>query len=83
MIRIRVELLVRGNPNNVINLGTAYITNDATGTLSSGNYDVRLSKKGMPNSTWKKGRVTGFPRKRLGGWDLLFRALQVCVGDRN
>ena len=33
--------------------------------------------------TWRKGRVGGFPRLRLGPWDLLFRALGALISDRS
>lgn len=32
---------------------------------------------------WKKAYVEGFPRLRLGPWDLLFRALGAMVARRN
>ena len=32
---------------------------------------------------WKHCTLTGFPRKRLLAWDLLFRALRTLVGRRN
>lgn len=33
--------------------------------------------------TWRKGRVEGFSRLRLGPWDLLFRALGELISDRS
>lgn len=47
--------------------------------LKSGDYDlVRIPA----NMIWKTGAVVKFPRKRLGPWDLLFRALRGTVGGR-
>ena len=83
MIRVTVELLPFGDESKKKHLGTAYISNDGSGDESSGNYKVTFSKMGKPNVTWKAGTVINFPRKRLGGWDLLYRALQGVVGDRN
>ena len=82
MIVVTVELLsaVTGARTH---LGTAVIANDGRGTVTSGNYDVRLSKRGRPADIWRRGRVEGFPRKRLGAWDLLYRALRATVGGRN
>jgi hypothetical protein len=39
----------------------------------------------LRSRVWRSGRVEGFPRvsRRLGPWDLLFRALQATVGSRN
>jgi len=56
--------------------------NDCTGTEQIGNYDVRLSKWGRPRSVWKTGGFKGFPRKRLGPWDLLLCSLIATIGDR-
>lgn len=83
MIRITVELVPYSAPHKPRHLGTAVIYNDGTGTATVGNYRVGLSKRGRPRSVWKEGRVRGFPRKRLGAWDLLFRALLTTVGKRN
>lgn len=83
MIRITVELIPSLNPDQVQHLGTAIIANDGSGTLTSGNYTVRLSRRGAPLSVQHRGRVERFPRQRLGAWDLLYRALKATVGDRN
>lgn len=83
MIRVTVELLPGGDAGRARHLGTAYIANDGTGTETTGSYSVMLSRRGMPWSIWKRGRVQGFPRKRLLAWDLLYRALDGTVGHRN
>ncbi len=83
MLRITIELLPKGRLDKARHLGTGYISNDGTGAGGIGNYDVTLSQRGRPGCVWKRGRVIGFPRKRLGAWDLLFRVLQVTVGNRN
>ncbi len=82
MIRITIELIPRGDVTQKRHLGTADIINDGTGTRGLGNYTVRLSRRGQPNSIWKMGRVTGFKRLRYGAWDLLFLALSATVGKR-
>lgn len=75
-------------------LGRAMIANDGTGDLTHGNYDMYVQKNAnrgsasapwwrTPTRIWRRGRVEYFPRKRLGCWDLLYRALQSAVGDRN
>jgi hypothetical protein len=83
MIVVRVELWPFGNQARAIPLGTATITNDGSGGLHVGNYNAEFSKRGAKASTWKSSRVEGFPRKRLGAWDLLYRALRSAVGGRN
>lgn len=82
MIRVTIELVPRGDESKKQHLGTAEIINDGTGNMEVGNYTVRLSKWGKPNQTWKKGALSGFPRQRLGSWDLLALALVATIGDR-
>jgi len=77
MIRITVELWPLGFESAKKHLGTATIANDGTGTSTRGNYTYTLSRKGSPNSTWRKGSIKGFPRKRLKAWDLL----ALCLRD--
>lgn len=84
MIKVTIELIPAwGDESNSQHLGTAWIVNDGVGGLDLGNYDFALSKWGEPEATWRKGRIEGFPRQRLGPWDLLFRILRVAVGSRN
>ena len=39
--------------------------------------------KPLAKETWRKARLNGFPRLRLGPWDLLLRALVAMASDRN
>jgi hypothetical protein len=82
MIIVRVELWPRGDKSKARCLGEAEIAN-VGGTKEIGDYDVRLLKWGAGRRTWKKGRLAGFPRLKLGPWDLLYRALAAIVHDRN
>lgn len=82
MIYIRVELWPHGDESRKREIGTAIIDN-VGGSVSTGNYRVRLLKSAeyaKRPGVWKQGAVTGFPRLRLGPWDLLFRALASCAG---
>lgn len=81
MIKITVELLRYGNPNDVETLATAKIYNDLTGTESSGNYVYELCKKG--NTVWKSGRVTGFARKSRSVWRLIYYILKEIYDDKD
>lgn len=88
MIRVRIELCPLGDKSNPELLGEIEITNDATGTKAVGNYNVKLYKWNKSNpqkrgGLWKQGKVKGFPRLRLGPYDLLLRALLALVGSRN
>lgn len=83
MIKITVELCPMGDETRACHLGTAKIWNEGTGDFSKGNYKFWFSRRGKPDSLWKKGRVEGFPRQRLLMWDLLFRCLSSIVGSRN
>jgi hypothetical protein len=86
MVVVTVALWPGGDEKRAKVLGIAQISNEG-GTEQVGRYDVCLLKAGSPmgkgRRVWKRGQVVGFPRKRLGGWDLLYRALAAVVGDRN
>lgn len=82
MIRVTVELIPHGDESRKRHLGTAIIANTGAGTEALGNYKVSLSRRGQPESVWKDGAISGFPRKRLGPWDLLLWALAATVGNR-
>lgn len=81
MIIVTIEL-ISGISGERRHLGTMTLANDATGSETVGHYNVTLSKWGRPNEPWRRGRVTNFPRKRLGPWDLLLAALRATVGGR-
>ena len=78
----KINLHPHGNLDHLQNIGTIVIVNNGTGTDSKGNYDYVLYKRSS-GSVWKQGKIEDFPRKRLGGYDLLFRVLEKVVGDRN
>lgn len=83
MIIVTVELVPGGDMSKKRHLGTAVIANKGTGGLTRGNYRFQLSKRGRSRQLWKGGTITGFPRKKLGPWDLLYRCLREIVGSRN
>jgi len=83
MIVVTIDLWPLGIEANKKHLGTAYIANNLEGTVETGNYTVKLTKWNNAKTAWKKGSVRGFPRLKLGAWDLLFRALLDTVGSRN
>lgn len=82
MIRVTIEMLPLGNESRKHHLGTVTIANDGTGTRGLGNYNVRLSRRGKPDSTWRTARITGFRRLQRGAYDLLLLALAATVGQR-
>ncbi len=61
-------------------IGEILITNDGTGNLEFGNYDVALLQPSDPirDRTWKTERVTRFPRN-AGPYALLHDALQAAA----
>jgi len=79
VLHVTIELSPSsGSKRRILVEGT--ITNDGTGTLTSGNYRVRLCRRdGLP---WREGVVLGFPRKRRGPWRLLHLALEACEVDK-
>lgn len=85
MIYIRIEMWPGGQKDRARVLGEGRISNIG-GSSSSGNYDVKLLKSpeyAKSPGIWKRGLVEGFPRLKLGPWDLLFQALKATVGKRN
>lgn len=81
MIRVTVELVPHGVESQKYTLGVATIANDGTGTPTRGNYTAAFRRT---RGGFISGKVTGFPRKRLACWDLLYRALRSSViGVRN
>lgn len=83
MLIITVELVPHGNLSKKRLLARALIANDGTGDEQTGNYTFNLSKRGKPYDVWRAGRIEGFPRKRLGPWDLLYRVLRAELAYRN
>ncbi|HUX16645.1 MAG TPA: hypothetical protein VMW52_09250 [Phycisphaerae bacterium] len=91
MIVIRVELWPGGDETRAEDLGTARIVNTVAASVASGgelgDYRVELLKGARysrrAGEIWKACTVTGFPRRGLGPWDLLFRGLRDLVGYRN
>ena len=82
MISVTIEMLPAGDESRKRHLGTVIIANDGTGARGRGNYKVRLSMRGNPNSTWKTARITGFRRLQIGAYELLLLALAATVGQR-
>ena len=89
MIVVRIELWPGGHEVNKREIGAVVIANTGTGGARDGNYAATLAARGQravpvrARRPWRWGAVLDFPRKRLGPYDLLLRALLVCVGDRN
>lgn len=85
MIVVKVELH-SARTGKVSVLGEAVISN-VGGTKTVGKYRAELfqwnAARDGRGKTWKKGWIEGFPRLRLGPWDLLHRCLDAIVGDRN
>jgi hypothetical protein len=82
MLIVTVEL-INANNGERSTLGVAEIYNDGTGDWDTGNYVCKIYHEGEGRRVWKAGAVEGFPRRRLGPWDLLYRALREVVGPRN
>lgn len=75
MLVVTIELWPKGDRSKARNLGTAFISNDMTGSVEIGNYEVMLSKWGEPTQPWRVGRVRGFGRLTGSPWELLRRAI--------
>lgn len=84
MLLIRVELW-SARTGQRKELGCAAIAN-VGGSIKRGRYHVRLARtfdRLRAGKVWREAHVDGFPRRSLGAWDLLLRALLATVADRN
>lgn len=81
MIVVRIELWPKGRQVNVRELGRVHITNTGQGTEHRGDYLARLFRRS--GKVWRDSEVRDFPRKSLGPYDLLFRALLAARGHRH
>ncbi len=84
MIKVTVQLVSAINPSRN-KTWRADIWNDGTDSVQSqgsqGSYQYKLMDAG--GRVFRVGRITKFPRKVRGVWDLLFRVLLNAVGSRN
>ena len=78
IVKIELHSAVTGQ---VTTIATGKIVNTGTGSPTQGNYRIELQD--AAGRKWKTGNIDGFPRKRLLAWDLLYRALEKLVGNRN
>jgi len=87
MLKITIEILPFGHKKHRRKIGEINIVNNGSSEDPDvGNYDVLLYKSAeyaKKPGVWKKGKVKNFLRKKLGPYDLLFRALQNTVSYRN
>jgi hypothetical protein len=87
MMRCTIELIPGGDVNSPRRsvIGVIDCAN-VGGDIETGEYTVTLDKSlfHKKGQVWKSGQVTGFPRRRLGPYDLLYRALVSCgIAARN
>ena len=74
MVKITIELWPGGNREKAILLGEGEISNNLSGTETSGNYFYRLTAhKGKMAVS---GGIQGYQRKRHSVWYLIFLVLQ-------
>lgn len=78
VVRIELHSAVTGI---VTTLATGRMVNTGTGAQTRGNYRVEL--RDAAGRQWKWGTVDNFPRKWLLAWDLLYRALEKSLSNRN
>jgi hypothetical protein len=78
IVKIELHSAVTGR---ITTIATGTIANTGTGSAVQGNYRIEL--RDAAGRKWKTGHIEGFPRNRLLAWDLLYRALEKLVGNRN
>lgn len=80
MIVVKVELhsAITGK---VTEIGRMKITNDGTGDINKGNYDVKIMRKGSVNTVQKTARVENHSRLNESVWKLVKKALNGVLHD--
>ena len=78
MIVVKLEIWPFGMEEYAETIGVMEIHNDATGTLTQGNYEYNL--KGKSNHLMKSGRIESYPRKAYNTWNLIRLALEDWRG---
>lgn len=84
MVVVKIELWPLGQQDQARLIGCAIITNDGTGNIISGNYDVCLRHSGEyagKKGIWKQGRVENHKR-RLSPYHLVYKALKAALNIR-
>lgn len=84
MLRVTIELVPFGVETQAKVLGRIGISNDGSGSLARGNYDVVLSDEGSftrdgKPGTWRKVKLKGFKRRRYGPYHILLAALLAAI----
>ena len=79
MVIIKAEL--HSPTGEITDLGRLIITNDGSGTVSVGNYEVAL-RKAVTDVQYREARVLNFPRKTQGVWRLLHRSLDALFSSK-
>jgi hypothetical protein len=91
VIVVTIEMWPGGDKSRKHELGRTYVFNDAAGTASRGNYEVRVCRKGSFDADpreivegtgfTRKGRVDNWPRKSYNIWRLVLRCLQSAFPE--
>lgn len=85
MLVCRIEMWPGGDRSKAYDMGSVLIARSG-GTDTQGEYSVQLTGKPehfKRRGFWRQGVVKDFPRKRLGAYDLLLRALGAVIAERN
>lgn len=75
VIVVKVYMWPLGRQESEYELGRAYITNDGSGTRTSGNYSFDIFGRGGRKLKGGEGRIEGFERRKYLSWELLYRVL--------
>ncbi len=82
MVVVKIELWPGGDQSKARTLGMAMITNDGSGDVATGSYDVELSHSGRyfgRPGCWRRGEVKNHDRQ-LSPYHLVLSALRAALG---
>ena len=82
VINIIVEMWPQGSQILKRQMGRMTISNDGTGNITKGNYNIQVYK-GESNRCCRKGRVENYLRKGKTFWYLLYLSLKSIYGEKD
>lgn len=89
MLVIKIEKWPFGQEEKAEEIGRTYVTNDGSGTLKRGNYDVEVCRRGTTEkpsgggTAARTGRVEDYPRQSYNVWRLIIRALKSAFPEES
>ncbi len=89
MLVVKIELWPHGNPDKGRVLASLFVTNDCSGSPTTGNYKVRRYKGMGPryhkmscHTLLRRATIRGHRRKTQSVWRLVAQAIEATLPNR-